>query len=146
MKSEKKSERRVTVYIYQESGACMVAVAYFEGHTITLKHHDERVLRFLMFRDLKSVGFERDQITFEVDSGEFVVKIIGAASGAKSVCEGQYILSFDKDAAGGRGYLETISSRERAKVFLSKFSFFELWKNSSLKAFTVSIEPKEVKR
>jgi hypothetical protein len=77
------------------------------------------------------------------DSTPVVMLIIEAANGQPTPCALQYVRTFDRFAAGGRGVLTTTRHRQAAKRFKSKEAAFKLWKDSTLRAFTISIEPED---
>lgn len=135
--------KKITAYVYQSSVNCFNGIAQVGSKPVVKAGTDEATVRAAMRDDLEALGYSGEQVEFAVDAGEFVAKIVGLASGVASPSAGQYVLNFDPKGGGGRGILQTTKDRARAKVYFSKASFFEVWKNTSLKAFTVEIEPKE---
>lgn len=79
----------------------------------------------------------------EEKKSQFVMFIVAAASGETCEAAGQFVETFNPFAAGGRGSLATTLRRSRAKRFGSREGAFSVWQTSSLKAFTVSIEPED---
>lgn len=69
--------------------------------------------------------------------------IVEAANGQPTPAAGEYVQTFDPLAAGGRGVLTTTPLRRQAKRYPSQEAAFTAWQTSSLKAFTVSIEPED---
>lgn len=79
----------------------------------------------------------------DADATPVVMLIVEAANGQPTPCALQYVETFDRFAHGGRGYLKTTRHRRAAKRFESKEAAFKFWKDSTLRAFTVSIEPED---
>ena len=84
-----------------------------------------------------------------------VIRIHSTAWGAKSDLTGRYLKSYDPDARGGRGTVETTEDRDQAMQFADAGAAMECWRrpskvlplrpdgkpNRPLTAYNVEIEP-----
>ncbi len=60
-----------------------------------------------------------------------VLKVIGFANGEPCPIQGQYIKTFDFDAAGGRGFGTFTDKPNKAKQFADAVSALRFWRQQS---------------